>query len=278
MKISDEQILKLKGELNRCGLDYHLLYDDILDHLCCMIEKEMFLGNSFNDAMKKSFDEFPKTKIIEIQSLTLKVLKMERHYSLKESAIYSMQFVSLCIMGLILNNTFKLPYFISNFLLWGNLIAMFILLAVGWVKEFPLWSIPAIGFCILLSLYLTNVSIPSLSGKSVLGLWGIIPLILTIFVSVLIKPSLRPLNKIFDRIKDEYSIILFIFYGFLPIFILFLFDEIYDSSKLIIIIIPYIIITSGGFFYFFNRKKFLRSISLILGISVSIIVSIYFTI
>lgn len=278
MKISDEQLLKLRLELDKCGLDYHLLYDDILDHLCCMIENEMLYGLNFDDALKISFEKLPKPQITEIQSMTLKVLKMERYFSLKESAIYSIQFVSLGLLGLILNHSVKLPYFVSNFVLWGNIFAMFILLGIGWVKEFPRWSIPSIGFCILLSLYLTNLSIPSLTGKSVLGSWGILPIILTLFVSVLIKPSVKPLNKLFNRIKDEYSLILFIFYGFMPIFILFLFDETYHPLKAFLIIIPLIILVLGGFFYFFAKQKFIRALTLILSISISIFVSVYITI
>ncbi|MBK7028503.1 MAG: hypothetical protein IPH45_04525 [Bacteroidales bacterium] len=65
-----------------------------------------------------------------------------------------------------------------------SIFSMFLLFAWGWVKDFPVWTIHSIGFCILTSIYLTSISIPQLMGRQLLGLYGLLPLAITMFVAL----------------------------------------------------------------------------------------------
>ncbi|MDR0811958.1 MAG: hypothetical protein LBN23_06795, partial [Paludibacter sp.] len=89
-----------------------------------------------------------------------------------------------------------IPFFISLFLIS----TMFVLFVVGWIREFPRWAFYAIGSCILFSIYLTNIAVPVIS-KDVLGLWGLLPLFITVIIAILLKPSLSPLKQFFKNIS-----------------------------------------------------------------------------
>jgi hypothetical protein len=119
------------------------------------------------------------------------------------------------------------------------------------------------------------VSIPSVTGKSVIGIWGIIPLLFTITLSYIIKPSSKAIKKLIDRIIDEKSLILFVFYGFLPFFLLIMFDEISNPAIMNKMFIPYLIMYCGAFFFFYMQSKKLRSLALFLGFSLSILISLF---
>ena len=275
MTLNEHQIQFIQDKLSKYGLDYIPLFDNILDHICCLIENEMAIGQSFDVAEKISFSKFSESEIINIQSLTLRKLNMERNFSLKLSGLFSIQFISLSLMCLMMSKMFLMPVFLTNMVVFGNIIGMFFILSYGWINEFPRWTIPSIGFCILFSLYLTNVSIPSITGKSIVGIWGIVPLLITIALSYLIKPSSKALNKLIDKIKDEKTLILFIFYGFLPFFLLLIYDEVTNPITLNLMLIPFIIMTAGAFFFFYLKSKRLRALAIFLGGAFSTLISFY---
>jgi hypothetical protein len=89
----------------------------------------------------------------------------------------------------------------------GWLVFPVIVLGIGWVKSFPRWSYPCVGFVLLFSLYMMNVATPGLwifgytFGRN--DLWGWrswIPFLVMAAIVLLITRSLRPLLELFTNV------------------------------------------------------------------------------
>ncbi|OGU12473.1 MAG: hypothetical protein A2X61_02665 [Ignavibacteria bacterium GWB2_35_12] len=199
---------------------------------------------------------------------------MENNFSLRVSILSSLPFLFLGLIDIDSFDYVKLPLYLSGLVFFVPVISMFVLFVVGWIKEFPRWTIPSVGFCIIFSLLLMNVSIPSITGGTILGVWALLPFAMALIISIVLKPSLKPLKKLAERIKDDTSLIVFSLYGILPISVLMVFDEVSDIKLIPILIIITLIITLGAFFYLYSSKKIIRTSSLILGIIFSLFISI----
>ena len=56
MKLNDLHTLIIQEKLKQAGLSYEPLYDELLDHVCCLVEKKMDNGDSFEEALVKALD------------------------------------------------------------------------------------------------------------------------------------------------------------------------------------------------------------------------------
>jgi hypothetical protein len=158
---------------------------------------------------------------------------------------------------------------ICNTFLICSITSMFILFAIGWVKNFPKWTIHSIGFCILISIYLMDLSIPKWTGGNLLGLLGLLPLLVTLLISLILHFSLQPIKQLLNKISKEKNILIFIFYGFLPVMFMFEFDEIYHISVIPITIILTLLTALSVIIYLNSSKKLISTITLIFGIIIT---------
>ncbi|TAL70750.1 MAG: hypothetical protein EPN82_01255 [Bacteroidetes bacterium] len=199
---------------------------------------------------------------------------MERNFSLRVSTLSSLPFLFLGLFNVFSGNFVTLPDFFSGFFFFVPILLMFTLFVIGWVNDFPLWTIPSIGFCIIFSVLLMNVSIPMITGRTILGFWALLPFTMALLISIVIKPSIKPIKKLAERFMDDMSLIIFLLYGILPLIVLIVFDEMSDIKLIPILISISLIITFGAFFYLYSKKKVIRTISLILGIFFSLLIII----
>ena len=65
---------RIKADLVNRGLTYDRLLDDILDHVCCMIEEQMIAGENFELSYKHVLDTIGDKRLPEIQHQTLLLL------------------------------------------------------------------------------------------------------------------------------------------------------------------------------------------------------------
>lgn len=200
---------------------------------------------------------------------------MESSFSLKVSLLASIPFLLLGLINILSDNFVKVPHKLSDLVFPVAVLSMYVLLVVGWVKDFPRWSVPSIGFCIIFSLLLMNVSSPIFTGATIHGLWAWLPFALALIIAIVIKPSFKPLKKLMEKIKDDTSLIVFSLYGIVPLSVLMVFDEVSDIKLLPILIIITLIISLGAFFYLYSNKKIIRTFSLIFGIIFSLSISIF---
>jgi hypothetical protein len=169
-----------------------------------------------------------------------------------------------------LNLTFKAA--VSIF----SIASMFFLLGIGWVKNFPKWSVYSIGFCLLISLMLMNISSPSLDRTEVWGVYGLIPLVLTLIISLTIHFSLEPLKQLIKQIKEDFTTLLFILYGSLPLILWIEFDEIQSISAIPYIIILTVLTAAGVVVYLTSTKKLFRILTIIIATIVTNAISLYY--
>lgn len=119
--------------------------------------------------------------------------------------------ISWLVTYLNVNEIIKTTLFISS------IASMFILFGIGWVKDFPRWTIHSIGFCLFVSILFMNISSPYLNRSETWGLLALLPFALTLIISLLIHLSLQPLKQLLKQIKEDKSIIIFMVYGILPL-------------------------------------------------------------
>ena len=156
----------------------------------------------------------------------------------------------------------------------GSFITFLILLGIGWIKNFPKWTILSIGISIIMSLYLMNISVPMLNRTEVWGIIALIPLILTLIISFLLHPSFLPLKQLYIQIKEEKNILFFLLYGILPLILWLGFDEIHRPLLFIYPIILTAIVITTTILYLESNKKIRRRLILTLGTILPIIIAI----
>ena len=156
----------------------------------------------------------------------------------------------------------------------GAIISSLVILGIGWVKNFPKWTVLSIGISVILSLFLMSVSSPMLNRTEVWGIIALIPLILTLVVSFLFRPSFQPLKELYNQIKEEMNILIFIFYGVLLFFLWIGFDEIHRPYLFIYPIILTMITIGTVILYLENKRKKHRNLIIILGTIIPIVIAV----
>lgn len=71
VELTETQIDRISAEIDRQGLTYTGLKNELLDHVCCDIEAEMESGMTFNDAYRKIRRQMGPRRIRQIQDETL---------------------------------------------------------------------------------------------------------------------------------------------------------------------------------------------------------------
>ncbi|MBP1671024.1 MAG: hypothetical protein H6Q22_596 [Bacteroidetes bacterium] len=270
--LNELQVKQVERYLRKNNIESRLIFGDFLDHLCCMIEQNMSEGASFEDSLQASFSQLPGYEIKTIETYTLKLLNMETSFSSRTSLLATIPFGLFGLAWALSNSGFNVPGLIQMILFITSVISMFVLLGIGWINNFPRWSFPAIGFCLLLSVFLMMVVISGLSD-GVLGLWAWTPLLITLIISLSFKPSIEPIKKIIERIREEPALILFALYGITPIFVWILCDEMYSIWMIFIALITTIILSSGIYLFLRCDKKRTRVLSMIISGLLAVIIT-----
>lgn len=74
MKLSSDQIAIIRKYVDQSTISIDSLKDDVLDHLCCVVEIKMERGKSFNNAVHEGLIELAPDGLDEIQRETLFLL------------------------------------------------------------------------------------------------------------------------------------------------------------------------------------------------------------
>ncbi len=70
MSLTEIQIIIIEQELRESGLDHLPLFDEMVDHICCMVEANLNLGCSFQEAKQLAFEKLGPKEINEYQKQT----------------------------------------------------------------------------------------------------------------------------------------------------------------------------------------------------------------
>ena len=144
---------------------------------------------------------------------------------------------------------------------------MWVALVTAWKKGFPRWTYPYLGFILLLVLYLSTFS-GTLFGFYFNGSWWLWITVLVIpVIGLLWARRLTPLYQLFNAIRQDWTLVSFVFYGLLPLIVMAAYDEVHDAG--LMQILGSLILAGGALFYMRSNGTWQRIASLLGGFSLA---------
>ncbi|MEN8203964.1 MAG: hypothetical protein ABFS28_15300 [Bacteroidota bacterium] len=77
VEISEKEIHKVSEDMDRLGLTYTWLKNELLDHICCNVENYMRDGLTFNEAYLKVKREIGSRRIMQVQDATVYLINQK---------------------------------------------------------------------------------------------------------------------------------------------------------------------------------------------------------
>ena len=198
---------------------------------------------------------------------------METSFSKRTSLLATIPFGIFGITWAVSNSGLGISNFIQGSLLLVSVLAMFVLLGVGWSKNFPRWSFPAIGFCLLFTAFFVTVAIPAIKREP-LGYWAVLPLVITLVICLFFNPKLKPIKHLIQKTKEDLSLILFALYGFAPAFFFICYDEMHSIWLIPVILLSTVILSFGLYSFLRSDRKKIRIMSIIVSGVVVLIITL----
>jgi len=84
--VIDDNYERIRSDLVRLGLSYDRLIDDMLDHVCCMVEEYMQDGEDFESSYNQVLDTIGEKSLPEIQHQTL--LNLDKKFQRMKNFTY----------------------------------------------------------------------------------------------------------------------------------------------------------------------------------------------
>jgi hypothetical protein len=87
--LSDNQIDFILDDIKKKGIQIESLQQNLLDHICCIIENEMSESDDFNKYYSTTIQKFYKNELFEIEQETNDLLTFKNFYFMKKVLILS---------------------------------------------------------------------------------------------------------------------------------------------------------------------------------------------
>lgn len=97
--IIDDNYERIKADLIGRGLTYDRLLDDLLDHICCLVEEDMQTGKDFDSSYYHVLDSIGEKRLPEIQHQTLLNLDKKFQRMKNFTYIFGLSSAILTILG-----------------------------------------------------------------------------------------------------------------------------------------------------------------------------------
>ncbi|HKK38480.1 MAG TPA: hypothetical protein VJ949_03635 [Cryomorphaceae bacterium] len=121
MTLTEEQIDSIRNILIAEGIQNESLTDDLLDHICCVVEVLVKRGKSFEDAVNEAIVDLAPNGLIELEIQTRYLLNSKRIIIMKK-LMYSAGFIGAVLISL--GSLFKIMHWPSaNILVISGMIA-----------------------------------------------------------------------------------------------------------------------------------------------------------
>lgn len=105
--LSEAQIEYILNDIKRKGVDIEDLQMNLLDHICCILEREMKDESDFEECYHATICRFYKVELKEIEQETINLLTFKNYYAMKKLMIASGIFST---GAFILGSFFKIMY------------------------------------------------------------------------------------------------------------------------------------------------------------------------
>lgn len=132
MKLTEEQIESIRSLLIAEGIQNESLSDDVLDHICCVVEVLHKRGTSFDEAVQEAIVDLAPDGLIELEIKTRYLLNSNRIITMKK-LMYFMGFLGAATLSV--GTLFKIMYWPGADM--ASLIGVIILLLIF----MPLWAL-----------------------------------------------------------------------------------------------------------------------------------------
>ena len=137
----------------------------------------------------------------------------------------------------------------------------------GWIKDFPRWSFPFFGLSIMVNLFMMNTSIPGfIFGRDLIGWRAWIPLALAAIVALITTKFANPLDALISGISKDMTVLSFGMFGFIPLLVDVLFDEMDRLYSLCFMLVLTLLILGTVVFYMRSSNQKERYTRISLGI------------
>lgn len=137
MKLSHEQVESIRKHVDQSAINIDSLRDDVLDHLCCVVEIKIARGYVFEHAFQQALTELAPDGLDEIQNETVFLLNSTKILYMKK-IMYSIGLISAISMSL--GITFKILHWTGGdeLLIYGMIGFVFLYLPLLMVNHFKL--------------------------------------------------------------------------------------------------------------------------------------------
>lgn len=132
MKLSEEQIIFIKKILIEGGIQNESLTDDILDHICCVVEVLLKRGKTFDEALNEAIDDLAPNGLKDIEIQTRYLLNSKHTITMKK-LMYLMGFLGAATLSV--GTLFKIMHWPGADM--ASLIGVIILLLIF----IPMWAL-----------------------------------------------------------------------------------------------------------------------------------------
>jgi hypothetical protein len=166
-------------------------------------------------------------------------------------------------------------------LMVGTHVALLAGLGVGWLRGFPRWSMPYVGFALLFTVLWAAAATV---GLTVLGhtfghheRWGWrawVPLAVCVVACVLVTRSLRPLRRLAAGVWGDWTRASFAMYGAMPLFTWFLFDEVDERCAAPHLLGASVLLAAGAVAHVLSGRTLPRALALLGGMAATCVLRV----
>jgi hypothetical protein len=105
--LNDQQIDFILNDIRARGVEMESLQEDLLDHVCCIIERDLEENGDFETFYASTIRQFYRKELVEIEEETLTLLTYKNYYTMKKTMIVS---GAISVAGFILGSFFKVMH------------------------------------------------------------------------------------------------------------------------------------------------------------------------
>src|SRR6185369_9662924 len=87
--LSEEQINYISADIEKRGIEMESLQQDLLDHICCVIEEGLEENGDFEKFYSSVIKTFYKNELSEIETETNNLLTNKNYYTMKKAMVFS---------------------------------------------------------------------------------------------------------------------------------------------------------------------------------------------
>jgi len=125
MNLTEEQIIFIRKTLSDEGIQNESLTDDVLDHICCVVEVLLKRGKTFDEALNEAINDLAPNGLKDLEIQTRYLLNSKRIIIMKK-LMFSAGFIGALLISI--GSLFKIMHWpMANVMVISGMIAFLLL-------------------------------------------------------------------------------------------------------------------------------------------------------